>query len=97
MIDRCCMGEGWVSGIFWHSNSKNEEPITIYCTGIIDQGAVCVHMNDGISFELADHKACAVDDTTAYVMYRDSESNRVKARWLSLVCMTRIEQVEAAA
>jgi len=63
----------------------------------IDQGAVRVHMNDGTSFEIPDHKACAVDDMTAYVLYRDSESNRVKARWLSLVCMTRIEQVETAA
>jgi ribosomal protein S4E len=63
----------------------------------IDQGPVRVHMNDGTSFEISDHKSCAVDDMTAYVLYRDEQTQKIKAHWLSLVCMTRTERVASAA
>ncbi len=62
----------------------------------IDQGPVRVYMNDGQSFKIEDHKACAVDSTTVYVMYRDETSDRIKTHWLSLVAMTRIESVSIA-
>lgn len=57
----------------------------------IDQGPVRVHMNDGKSYDIPDHRSCMVDDMTAYVLYRDATVNRLRAHWLSLVCMTRIE------
>ena len=63
----------------------------------IDDGPVRVHMNDGTSFEIQDHKSCAIDSTTAYVLYRDEKDNRIKAHWLSLVCMVRVERITTAA
>jgi len=62
----------------------------------IDQGPVRVFMNDGQSFEISSLKDVAVDSMTAYVVYRD-ETNRYRAHWLSLVAMTRIEQIAAVA
>lgn len=62
----------------------------------LDQGPVRVHMSDGNSYEITDHKSCLVDSTTAYVLYR-RDDGKLKAHWLSLVCMTRIESIDAAA
>ena len=61
----------------------------------IDQGPIRVHMNDGSAFDITSHKDCAVDSLTVYLVYRD-EDERYRARWLSLVCMVRIEQIPEA-
>jgi hypothetical protein len=61
----------------------------------VDEGPVRVHMNDGTFFDIADHKSCAVDSSTASVLYRDEKDNRVKAHWLSLDCMVRVERLDA--
>ena len=63
----------------------------------IDHGPVRVHMNDGSSFVIKDHKSCVVDSAIAYVLYRDETDGRLKAHWLSLVCMARVEPVTEAA
>jgi hypothetical protein len=62
----------------------------------IDDGPVRVYMNDGQSFEIADHKSCMVDDMKAYVLFR-AEDGKLRSHWLSLVCMTRIEPIVATA
>ncbi len=62
----------------------------------IDEGPVRVHMNDGSSFELVDWKSVLVDSTTAYVLQR-SDDGKLRAQWLSLVRMVRVERIEAAA
>lgn len=61
----------------------------------IDDGPVRVHMNDGQAFDIADHKSCMVDDMKAYVLYRDGQGE-LRAHWLSLVCMTRVEPISDA-
>ena len=61
----------------------------------IDQGAVRVYMNDGKYYEIADHKSCLVDSTTAYVLYQ-RDDGKLKAHWLALLSMSRIESIDAA-
>lgn len=63
----------------------------------IDDGPVRVHMNDGQSVVIEGHRDCAVDSMTAYVLYRDDADGRIKAHWLSLLAMTRIERITTAA
>jgi len=62
----------------------------------IDEGPVRVHMNDGTSYDIPDHKSVMVDSTIAYVLHR-KENGKLGAQWLSLVCMVRVERLEAAA
>lgn len=59
----------------------------------LDQGPVRVYMNDGNTYEIPDHKSCVVDSTTAYVLYR-RDDGKLKAHWLALVSMNRIEPVD---
>ena len=61
----------------------------------LDQGAVRVYMNDGKYYEIADHKSCLVDSTTAYVLYQ-RDDGKLKAHWLALASMNRIEAIDAA-
>ena len=61
----------------------------------LDQGAVRVYMNDGKYYEITDHKSCLVDSTTAYVLYR-RDDGKLKAHWLALVSMNRIESIDAS-
>ena len=61
----------------------------------LEQGAVGVFMKDGKYYEIADHKSCLVDSTTAYVLYR-RDDGKLKAHWLALVSMNRIESIGAA-
>ena len=63
----------------------------------IDQGPVRVHMYDGITFDIPDYKSCAIDSATANVLCRDEQAGRIKARWLLLVCMVRVERLARAA
>jgi len=62
----------------------------------LDQGPVRVYMNDGKAYDISDHKSCIVDSTTAYVLYR-REDGKLKAHWLALVSMNRIESIDVAA
>jgi hypothetical protein len=61
----------------------------------IDDGPVRVYMNDGHTYEIADHKSSMVDDMKAYVLYR-ADDGKLRAHWLSLGCMTRIEPIVTA-
>ena len=62
----------------------------------IDEGPVRVFMNDGSSFDILDAKSVLVDSTVAYVLNR-AEDGKLRAKWLSLVCMVRVERLETAA
>jgi hypothetical protein len=62
----------------------------------LDQGPVRVYMNDGRTYEIPDHKSCLVDSTTVYVLYR-REDGKLKAHWLALVSMNRIELMDSTA
>jgi hypothetical protein len=62
----------------------------------LDQGPVRVHMNDGKTYVIPDHKSCLVDSTTAYVLYR-RDDEKLKAHWLALVSMDRIESLDSPA
>jgi hypothetical protein len=62
----------------------------------LDQGPVRVYMNDGKTYEIPDHKSCLVDSTTAYVLYR-RDDGKLKAHWLALVSMNRIESLDSPA
>jgi hypothetical protein len=47
----------------------------------LDEGPIRVHMNDGKTYcEIADHKSCLVDSTTAYVPYR-REDGKLNAHY----------------
>ena len=62
----------------------------------IDDGPVRVHMNDGASYDIPDHKSVLVDSSIAYVLHRRTDGT-LGAVWLSLVCMTKVERIEIAA
>ena len=55
-----------------------------------------MHMNDRSSFFINDHKSCAIDSAIAYVLYRDETDGRLKAHWLSLECVARVEPLTEA-
>ncbi|MEZ6087411.1 MAG: hypothetical protein R3C05_05160 [Pirellulaceae bacterium] len=61
------------------------------------EGPIRIYLNDGQAFEIDNPQWCGVDSTTAYVMFRDEATGKIKTHWLSLVCMTRIERIETAA
>ncbi len=61
----------------------------------IDKGPVRVYMNDGSSYEIPDHISVLVDSLIAYVLH-PREDCKLGAVWLSWVCMSRVENVEAA-
>ena len=39
----------------------------------IDDGPVRVHMNDGVSYDIPDHKSVLVDSSIAYVLHRRAD------------------------
>ena len=62
----------------------------------INEGPVKIYMIDGSSFVIEDFKSALVDSTTCYLLVRNADG-RLRAQWLSLVCMVRVERLEAAA
>ncbi len=62
----------------------------------IEHGPVRVTMNDGSVYDIESLRDVAVDQAVCYLMRRDRETGRYKAVWLSLVCMTKVEQLEIA-
>jgi hypothetical protein len=62
----------------------------------VEHGPVRVTMNDGSVYDIDSLRDVAVDQAVCYLMRRDRETGRYKAVWLSLVCMTKVEQLEVA-
>jgi len=58
----------------------------------IEHGPVRVTMNDGASYDIEHLRDVAVDSSTCYLMKRGADG-RYRAIWLSLVCMTKVEQL----
>lgn len=61
----------------------------------IEHGPVRVTMNDGSSYDIDSLRDVAVDSSVCYLMKR-GDDGRYRAIWLSLVCMTKVEQMEVA-
>ncbi len=61
----------------------------------INEGLVRITMNDGSIFDIVDPKTVLVDATTAYVLQR-AVDGKMRAVWLSLVCMCKVERLLTA-
>ena len=61
----------------------------------ISDGPIRITMNDGSTYDIQDQKLMLVDATTAYVLQRASDG-RLRAVWLSLVCMVKVERLLTA-
>jgi hypothetical protein len=61
----------------------------------IKRGPVKVHMNDGSSFLIPSMEFAIVSDISAHILYRDVEDGKYRAHILALVCMGRIEELQA--
>ncbi len=61
---------------------------------IINEGPTRVFMNDGSKFDIDGPQSALVDSTTCYVLVRDVDG-KLRARWLSLVCMVGAERLQA--
>jgi hypothetical protein len=61
----------------------------------ISDGAIRVTMNDGSTYDIQDQKSMLVDATTAYVLQRSTDG-RLRAVWLSLVRMVKVERLLTA-
>ena len=61
----------------------------------ISDGPIRVTMNDGSTYDIQDQKSILVDVTTAYVLQRATDG-RLRALWLSLVCMVKVERLLTA-
>ncbi len=61
----------------------------------ISDGPIRITMNDGSTHDVQDQKSILVDATTAYVLQRASDG-RLRAVWLSLVCMVKVERLLTA-
>ena len=61
----------------------------------INEGPLRITMNNGETFEILDPKTVLVDATTAYVLRR-AEDGKMRAVWLSLVCMCKVERLLTA-
>jgi len=59
-------------------------------------GPVRVVMNDGRSFDIPSSGFAIVDTTAAHILTKDGDG-KLRARILSLVCMTSVERIETAA
>ena len=64
-------------------------------TNAIKGGPVRVTMNDGSKYEIPSLEVCLVSEISAYVLYRD-ENEKWRTHILSLVGMTRIEELKLA-
>lgn len=62
----------------------------------INNGPVRATMNDGSQFDVPSRDVSLVSDLSLHVLYRD-DNQRWKTHLLSLVCMVRVEELEAAA
>ncbi|XZE19928.1 hypothetical protein SH449x_005259 [Pirellulaceae bacterium SH449] len=58
----------------------------------IAEGPIRITMNNGEIFDILDPKTVLVDATTAYVLRR-AEDGKLRAVWLALVCMCKIERL----
>ncbi len=61
----------------------------------ISEGPIRITMNDGSTFDVVDPKTVLVDATTAYVLQRAADG-KMRAVWLSLVCMCKVERLLTA-
>lgn len=61
----------------------------------INEGPIRITMNDGSTFDIVDRSTVLVDATTAYVLQRASDG-KMRAVWLSLVCMCKVERLLTA-
>jgi hypothetical protein len=61
----------------------------------IAEGPIRITMNNGEKFDVVDPKSVLVDATTAYVLRR-AEDGKLRAVWLALVCMCKIERLLSA-
>ncbi len=62
----------------------------------IADGPVRIFMNDGRSFDVPSPEFAIVDTTAAHILTKDSDG-KLRARILSLVCMTSVERIDTAA
>lgn len=62
----------------------------------IDEGPVRVTMSDGPTYDIPDHKSAMVDSSICYVLTRAADG-KLQAVWLSLVCMVKVERINAVA
>lgn len=58
----------------------------------IAEGPIRITMNNGEKFDIIDSKTVLVDATTAYVLRR-AEDGKLRAVWLTLMCMCKIERL----
>lgn len=61
----------------------------------IGEGPIRITMNNSEIFDIVDPKTVLVDATTAYVLRR-ADDGKMRAVWLSLVCMCKAERLLAA-
>lgn len=61
----------------------------------INEGPIRITMNDGSTFDIVDRSTVLFDATTAYVLQRASDG-KMRAVWLSLVCMCKVERLLTA-
>jgi len=64
-------------------------------TSAIKAGAVMVTMNDGSQHIIRSPEFAIVDDIAAHVLPEAADGKKMRAQILALVCMTRIEHVNA--
>ena len=62
----------------------------------IRHGPVRVGMNDGSSYLIPTIEFCLVTDIAAYVLVKDPDDGKLRAKLLALVCMVSIDELEHA-
>ena len=64
-------------------------------TKALKSGPVQVTMNDGSKYVIPSLEFALVSDISAHVLYK-ADDGKMKVHILALVCMVRIEELEAA-
>lgn len=62
----------------------------------VRRGPVRVGMNDGSSYVIPTIEFCLISDIAAYVLIKDQEDGKLRAKHLALVCMVSIDELEHA-
>ena len=62
----------------------------------VRRGPVRVGINDGSSYVIPTIEFCLISDIAAYVLIKDQEDGKLRAKHLALVCMVSIEELEHA-
>ncbi len=62
----------------------------------VRRGPVRVGMNDGTSYVIPTIEFCLISDIAAYVLVKDQEDGKLRAKHLALVCMVSIDELEHA-